>query len=60
MNKHRLYGKSKKIHGRGLMNDLGQKLVNEVKSEAIQLVKNKLDAILSKDIKRGRGLKIFK
>jgi DNA polymerase III delta prime subunit len=64
MNKHRLYRKSKKVQGRGFFMDLGKKIMNDTllasESKTKEFIKNKLDAILSKEIKRGKGLKIFK
>lgn len=59
MNRHRLYGASKRIQGRGFF---GRKLLNvamkEVEQEVQQAVNSKLESILNKSIRRGAGLKV--
>lgn len=57
MNNHRLYGKSKKIQGRGFFSDLIKIVKQPIVDESKTLVRDKLNEIFSK--KKGAGLKIF-
>jgi len=61
MNKHRLYRKSKKLHGRGFFKDLiiavGKEAKPILEDKTKTFVRDKLNQILSK--KKGAGLKII-